>query len=227
MSTVEPQTVEPQKKKRGCLFWIVVGFVVLVVGGYGAYRYGKHRFITAYTDTAPLELGAPDITPQQLGELHGKLAAFGHALRNKTPVDPLVLSSAELTALVSGSPDFERLGGRAKLEVKDGEIGGDLSVPLERLGYPDRWFNGSALFAVTLDNGVLIVTVRSASVRGQPVPDWMIERLGQQNLAKNLYERPDVAALIGRLESIELKDGKVTIVPRIRTGAATGAEPPL
>jgi hypothetical protein len=213
-SQVAPAPVT--KKKRGCLFWGLV-LVVLVCGGsYAAYRYAIHRIVTGYTEPTALDLGEPALSPSQLGELDGRLAAFAQAVRNKHPVEPLVLSSEELTALVVRSPDFRRLGGRARLSIGDGEIESQLSVPLQRLGYPDRWFNGSARFAVTLDNGVLIVTLRSASVRGEPVADWIVEKLRQRNLAKDLYERPEVASLLARLESIEVRNGRITIVPRLR-----------
>ena len=89
-------------------------------------------------------------------------------------------------------------------------------MPLERLGYPGRWFNGSAAFLVALENGVLIVTLRSASVKGEPIPGWIVGRLADRNLAKDLYQRPEIAGLIARLESIDLSNGRITLVPRLR-----------
>jgi hypothetical protein len=210
----------PAAKQRGCLFRALVGLAILValvvVGGYLGYRYAVHRVVAVYTEPAPLDLGEPGVSPAELGELHGRLASFAQALRNKRPTAPLVLTAQELTALVAGSPDFQRLGGRARFSIGGGEIEADLSLPLDRFGHPGRWFNGSASFAVTLENGVLIATLRSASVRGQAVPGWIVEQLGQRNLAKNLYENPQTAAVIARLESIEVGEGRVTIVPRSR-----------
>ena len=206
----------PAKKKRGCLFWAVVLIVVVGGGGYLAFRYAMHRIVAAYTEATPLDLGTPAASPAELGEVHGRLAAFAHALRNKTPIAPLVLTGEELTAIVVASPQFRTLGGDARFSIGEGEIHGELSVPLERMGYPDRWFNGSATFKATLENGVLVVTLDSASVKGDPLPGWIVEKLREQNLAKDLYERPQNAGLIARLESIEVGDGRITIVPRLR-----------
>jgi len=207
-------------KKRGCLFRAVVAAFVLVVavgaGSYVAYRYARHRIVAVYTTTAPLDLPQATLSPSELGDLDGRLAAFVHALRNKNPVEPLVLTGEELTALVARAPDFQKLGARALFSVADGEVRSDLSVPLERLGFPGRWFNGSAAFGVTLENGVLIVTLRSASVKGEPIPGWIVGRVADRNLAKDLYARPEIAGLIARLESIELSDGRITLVPRLR-----------
>ena len=207
-------------KKRGCLFRALVGLavlgVVLVVGGYLGYRYALQRILAGYTDTTPLDLGISPPSPSELGKLDSQLAAFLHALRNKRPIEPLVLTGDDLTALVSRESEFQRSGGRARFSITGGEIRGDLSIPLEKLGYPDRWFNGSAAFLATLENGVLIVTVQSAAIRGEPVPAWILERVRNQNLAKELYEDPTNAALISRLESIEVGEDRITVLPRIR-----------
>jgi hypothetical protein len=207
-------------KKRGCLFWTLATLALLVVaaaaGGYLAYRYATQR-IADYTAAAPLEIAAPSLSPAELGALDGRVAAFAHALRNKNPVEPLVLGGDDLTALVARIPEFRQLGGRARFSIGDGEIRSDLSLPLERMGYPGRWFNGSAAFAVTLENGVLVVKLRSASVEGKPVPGWVLLPVGDQNLAKDLYEKnPQAAGLLSRLESIEVGGGRITLVPRVR-----------
>jgi len=213
-------TAASPDKKRGCLFWAVATALVLVVAGgagsYVAYRYGRHRIVAEYTASAPLDFAQAPLSPSELGDLDGRLAAFVHALRNKNPTEPLVLTGDELTALVARIPDFQQLGGRARFSIANGEVQSDLSVPLGRLGYPDRWFNGSVAFLVTLENGALIVTLRSASVKGEPIPGWIVGRLADRNLAKDLYERPEIAGLIARLESIDLSNGRITLVPRLR-----------
>ncbi len=210
----------PAVKKRGCLFWVLVSglvsVVVLGVGGYVGYGYAKHRVVLSYTEATPIELPEAALSPADLGELDGRVAAFVHALRNKNPVEPLVLTGEELTAFADRVPGLRRLGGHARFSIADGEVRSDLSAPLERVGYPGRWFNGSAAFAVSLDNGVLVVTLRSASVRGNPIPGWIVDTLHNRNLAGDLSEKPEIAGLIARLESIEVGDGKLTLVPRLR-----------
>ena len=221
MTAEQPQIAPatPTGKNRGCLFWALatLGVLVVAVGGEGylAYRYAAQR-VTDYTAPAPLDLAEPALSAAELGGLDGRVAAFAHALRNKNPVEPLVLSGDDLTVLVARIPEFRRLGGRARFSIGDGEVRSDLSLPLERMGYPDRWFNGSAAFAVTLENGVLIVTLRSASVKGEPVPGWILRPMQGQNLAKKLYENPQAAGLVLRLESIEVANGRITLVPRVR-----------
>jgi hypothetical protein len=218
MTAEQPQMspATPTRRRHGGLFWALVAVVFLAAavagGGYLAYRYTIDRL----TDATPLDLGEPTISPAELGGLDGRVAAFVHAIRNKNPVEPLVLTAQELTSLVARSPEFRRLGAHARFSIGNGEIHGELSVPLERMGYPDRWFNGSAAFAVLLENGVLIVTLQSASVKGEPVPGWILQRLRNRNLAQDLHERPLATGLIARLESIEVGNGRITLVPRLR-----------
>ncbi|MGH7896495.1 MAG: hypothetical protein ACREQQ_00965 [Candidatus Binatia bacterium] len=201
--------------KRGPLFWVAV-LAVVVGGGYLAWRYATDRILSAYTEASPLDIGEPAFSPSEFGGIDGRLAAFVHALRNKTPIEPLTLSDDDLTALVARAPEFRRLGARARFAIRDDAIHGDFSLPLERIGYPDRWFNGSGTFAAKLENGVLVVTLQSVSVKGEPIPDWFVRQFRERNLAKEIHESPLAAGLIARLESIEIGDGRITIVPRIR-----------
>jgi hypothetical protein len=206
----------PAGKNRGCLFWALVLAVVVAGGGYLAYRYAIDAIVIACSEPTPLDLGEPALSPAELGVMDGRLAAFVHAVRNKTPVEPLVLTGEELTALVVRIPEFRRLGGRARFSIGEGEIRGELSVPLERIGYPNRFLNGAAAFAVMLENGVLVIALRSVSLKGTPVPGWIVWMLRNRNLAKDLYEDPLAASLIARIESIEVGNGRITVVPRLR-----------
>ncbi|HSD10572.1 MAG TPA: hypothetical protein VLF14_06295 [Candidatus Binatia bacterium] len=218
MTAHEPvfSAATPTSKNRGCLFWALILAVVVAGGGYLVYRYAIEWIVIAYTGVTPLDLGEPALSPGELGAIDGRLATFAHAVRNKTPVEPIVLTSEELTALVVRIPEFRRLGGRARFSIGDGEIRGEFSLPLERMGYPDRWFNCAAAFTAALENGLLIVRLRSASVRGEPVPGWIVWTLRNRNLAKELYEQPLAASLIARLESIDVVNDRVTVVPRLR-----------
>src|SRR5207249_5563294 len=100
MSAPQPESspATPTRKTRGCLFWAFVMVVVVSGGGYLAYRYAIHRIVTAYTETKPLDLGEPLISAAEFGALDGRLAAFAHAVRNKTPVEPLGLTGEERAA---------------------------------------------------------------------------------------------------------------------------------
>ena len=124
----------PTSRNRGCLFWALALAVVVGGGGYPRLplrdRLDRHCLHRG---------GDPALSPAELGALDGRLASFAHAVRNKTRVEPIVLTGEELTALVVRIPEFRRFGGRARFSIDEGEIRGELSVPLERMGYPDRW----------------------------------------------------------------------------------------
>jgi hypothetical protein len=212
----DPSPRAAAAKNRGWLFGVIVLAATVAGGATVAYHYAPGWIVVACTEAAPLDIGDPALSPTELGALNGRIASFIHSIRNKTPVEPLVLTGEELTALAAHIPELRRLGGRARFSIGEGEIRGEISVPLARVGYPDRWFNGSAAFAPVLEKGMLVVTLRSASVKGVPVPGWIVWTLRNRNLAKELYENPLIAGLIARLDSIEVGKGRITVVPHLR-----------
>ncbi len=108
----------PTSRNRGCLFWALALAVVVGGGGYPRLplrdRLDRHCLHRG---------GDPALSPAELGALDGRLASFAHAVRNKTRVEPIVLTGEELTALVVRIPEFRRFGGRARFSIDEGEIG--------------------------------------------------------------------------------------------------------
>ncbi|MEO8496414.1 MAG: hypothetical protein ABI614_15205, partial [Planctomycetota bacterium] len=99
---------------------------------------------------------------------------------------------------------------------QDGEVIGDVSIPVDFLpGGKGRFFNASATFNVTLENGVLIVTLKDANVKGEKLPQQFIDAMGKENLAKDAYKDPEVAATLSRIESLSIEHDKIILKPRV------------
>jgi hypothetical protein len=62
---------------------------------------------------------------------------------------------------------------------------------------------------VTLEDGVLIVTLSKAEVKGEQVPEAFMQEIRKENLAKDLYKDPKNARMIGRFDSISVEDDKI------------------
>jgi hypothetical protein len=71
--------------------------------------------------------------------------------------------------------------------------------------------NGSAGFKVALDNGQLDLRVQEVIVNGKPLPPVFLNELKKENLAQEVQNNPDNAKVINKLESIEVRDGKVVV----------------
>jgi hypothetical protein len=165
--------------------------------------------VKKYTAETPMELPKVEFTAEQMSELQGRIDKFKHALDEELPSEDLVLTADDINALIN---EEEKLRGRAYVAIKDGKVTGDISVPTDMIpGGKERFFNASATFEVTMENGVLVVTLADAEVKGEKVPQEVIDAMSQENLAKDLYKDPKNAAMIRRFDKIEIEDDKIIL----------------
>src|SRR5262249_31633184 len=117
--------------------------------------------------------------------------------------------------------------GRIYVSVEGDKLKGQVSLPLDVFKVSmlrGRYLNGEADLKASLQEGVLIVTLDSIEVNGQTLPEEILTNLRQQNLAKDAYKNPKNAELIRKLESLEIKDGKIIL--KVRAKPAEKTEPP-
>ena len=79
-----------------------------------------------------------------------------------------------------------------------------------------RYLNGSGGLNVALADHRLVVMLQSLEASGQSPPPQILTQLQSLNLAQNVMGDAQTAELIGRLESIEVKDGAITIKTRAK-----------
>ncbi|MEM6979208.1 MAG: hypothetical protein AAF539_06025, partial [Planctomycetota bacterium] len=131
------------------------------------------------------------------------------------PLTELVLTSDELNALIAGN---EQLRGRVFVDIVDGEITGKVSIPTDMLpGGKGRFFNADGRFDVSMQDGVLVVRLVGGSVKGEPIPEPIMEAFAQENLAKELYKNEQNARVLRKFESIEV--GEDSILLKLREPA--------
>src|SRR5262249_46295257 len=128
-------------------------------------------------------------------------------------------------------PDLSGLKEKVFVTIERDKLKGQVSIPLEFLGLPmfrGRYLNGEAELKVSLNNGLLLVTLESFEVNGQRPPEEFLANLRQQNWAQDAYKNPKNAEFLRKLESIEIKDGKIIIKPRAKdAGTAPRTSEPL
>lgn len=209
----------PIRKRRGCLFYLGITLAVLLLLGclltFLTVRFIKGQ-ITAYTDSAPMTLPKVEMADAEFKRLEERVTAFGKALDQGQPAQPLILTEREINALLTRKPEAKELADKIYVSLKDNQVTGQVSFPLAGLGWiaKDRYLNGEAAFNVSLQNGVLIVTAQEVKVKGKSLPETFMSQVRQENLAKDAYKDPKNAAAISKLERIEVKDGRVIITPR-------------
>ena len=214
-STTPPQV----RKRRGCLFYgcltSLVLLVIVCVMAFFAVRFVRNR-INAYTDAAPMKLPKVEMAQAEFKELQGRVKSFGDALDQGKPTEPMILTERDLNALLADAPNTKELADKVYVSLTGDQVKGQVSIPLTGLGWlgKGRYLNGDATFNVSLENGVLIVTASEVRVKGQPLPDSIMSRLRQENLAKDVYKDPKNAEAIRKFQSLEVVDGRVIVRAR-------------
>ena len=238
MATTDPEfyqapkfTPEPPPpalpRQRGCFFYgciiasvMAVLMVILVgVGAFLTYRF-VGRLVDEYTSTTPRDLPKVEMPPEQLKTLKDRVESFKEAVNTGAPTEPLVLTSDDLNALIAENPELK---GIVYVKLEGNEAKGQISLPLDKLNVGmvrGRYLNGEADFKASLSEGVLIVTLESIEVNGQKLPDEFLTELRKQNLAKDTYKDEKTSEMIRKLESLEIKDGKIILKVRARKGDA-------
>jgi hypothetical protein len=126
----------------------------------------------------------------------------------------LVLSADELNTLIHEHPDLVQFRDRLHVSIKNDQLSGQLSYPLDSFGFPGHYFNGEGEFSVKMDRGILEVSALSLKVRGVEVPQQFLKGINEKNLAAKLYENPKSLALMKKIERVKVGDGKLVIQRR-------------
>jgi len=216
---------QPAKARRGCFFYgcitSLVLLLVLTIAIIAGVYYVKKKvsgLVANYTDSQPMTLPAVQMSKADLDKLKQRFDSFEAAVRDQKPTEPLVLTAEEINALIATAGDAQKFKGKVYITLDGDKVKGDLSLPLQDLAglkmFKGRYLNGSGTFAVSLQNGVLFVAPQTITVKGQTVPDAYMQGIRSQNFAAGLTNDANAMAVLGRLQEIQVKDGKVTVVPK-------------
>ncbi|MEM1068366.1 MAG: hypothetical protein AAGI63_05690 [Planctomycetota bacterium] len=211
-SAPESPVVQQGSGSRGCLYGclaiIVGGLLLLLCAGLGGYWFIKGQ-IEKWTSTEPGNIPTVEYSEEQMAELQGRVDAFSEAMdEDRTPDEDLVLTAEEINALIGSNEDMR---GKVFVTIENDEVSGEVSFPLDEIGFPGRYFNGSASLSVSMENGILIVTLTDASVNGEKVPEEIVKEIAKENLAKDLYNDADNAKTLRKFESVRVEGDKLIL----------------
>jgi hypothetical protein len=204
--------------------------LLLAVSGLIAVHYAKkaiNGLVNDYTDTQPMTLPTVQMSSADLAKLKKRYADFEEALKAQRPTPPLVLTADEINALIASGSDKQSLKGKLYISLDGDRVKGEMSLPLKDLPWKkvkDRYLNGSGTFNVSLRNGILSVSPQTIVVKGKPVPEMYMQGIRNQNFAQTLTNQHDATAMLQNLQDIQVKDGKLIVVPKEKAEAA-GSKP--
>jgi len=177
------------------------------------------RYINEYTDSAPLTLPTVQVTDEEVRQMRERIGKFREAVLSGKPVEPLIVTSDEANALIAKDPEMKGLQGHFYLTFEEGKVQAQLSIPAERLlsvGFlKGRYLNGTGIFNVSLRDGTLWVSPESImSSKGKSFPEDAMRNLRNANFASAYTNNPDFNAAMAKVEDIQVKPGKIIIVPK-------------
>ena len=222
-----PDEYEAPPRQRGCFFYgCIIAIVLTVLAAifvgillFVGYRYLGQK-VQEYTADAPEKLPALEMSDNDRSAVKDRWDAFRKAVEAGTASEPLVLSSDDLNALIEQNPELK---GKIYVKVEGDEVKGQVSIPLDALPLPmfkGRYLNGKAQIKASLFDGELIVHLEEIEVKGKPFPPDLMTELRKQNLAKDAAKDKDTSAMLRKLESLEIKDGKIILKIRAKTSGA-------
>jgi hypothetical protein len=217
-------------KRRGCFFYgcitVLVIMVLVGIAGFFTIRYVANKvtaFVEQYTDTASMTLESVQVSAAEYQQLDKRVTDFADAVNARKATPALVLTAYDINALIANNPAWKGLKNKVYVTVDGDQIKGKVSIPMDDLAQvpllsrlKGRYLNGSAAFKVSLANGALVVSLQSLEAKGQSPPPEFMTQLQTVNFAQNATQDPKTQEMMGRLESIEVKDGKITIKVRAK-----------
>lgn len=131
------------------------------------------------------------------------------------PIEELVLTADEINALIGAE---EQLRGRVFVRIEDGRVFGEVSIPMDKIpGGRGRFFNADAEFSVAMEDGMLEIHLTDANVKGERIPEAVLEGFSQENLAKDFYKDRKNAEMLRKFETIEVVDDSIVLKLRAKS----------
>ena len=214
---------QQQKTRSGCWKYGGIGclviIIVAIIGGYFAYKGIKgllSEMTEKYTSTVQVDLPTVDASTEEVAAIVDRVDSFTNALQGDDLPEPLTLTSRDINILINNHPKWQELAGKVYVTIEGDQVKGEISLPLGEAGkmFNGRFLNGSASFRLGMEPGRLLLFLDSAEVGGEKLPGEIITMLKERNLAEKTNERPDVAEMLKKLESINVKDGSLIISPK-------------
>ena len=128
------------KKPRGFLFYAGVAAGALLLASLlaaGAVTLYARSLIISHTDTAASPMPVAELPGADYEALEKRVETFRTSIRESSEIPELVLSAAEINALLARKSDStDRVGDMLRITIEGDKIGGQVSLPLDKIGFP-------------------------------------------------------------------------------------------
>jgi hypothetical protein len=205
-----------QPKKQGCFFYgcstFIILSVVVLVGGYFAFRSGVDWIVDRYTTSTPTALPKVEVTGNQYVATQDKIQKFIEAMKTGVGPESITLTAKELNELVAGNQQFKEVAPYVYFDFNGDNVGGKLNLPLTDMGFPGRYVSGEGYFTVSVENGFLQIFLNKLSVNGDSIPEAILGELKKTNLGAESAKKKETIELLKSIKSLTVSNGIVKIV---------------
>ena len=211
MNQIEPE----QKKKKsgcGCFGWgclTIIALIALVIVGI---YYFVNKMVMEYTTDKPIALAEVTATPEEFDGVDEKLKHFVAGLKGTEPAVPLVLTDREINLYLINQPELNEISDKVRVKLDGDQIGVQVNVPLEEFGWAGRYVSGEGTLTASIENKDAVIKVKSLTLNGSTLPDEVMKKLQDENLAEELFKKPEQKKLLEAVDLVIVKNGKLIIV---------------
>jgi hypothetical protein len=214
-------TNQPPKRRKGCLFYgcltltaCFVLFLVLLLAGLYQFR----RVVYQYTDSSPMTLPTLNMTAEQMDAVQRRVETFKDAVNGGRSTPPLELTADDINALIQKDAEFKPFRGRlyvTGLEDGKGKMAGSVKLgDMRFIVFRNRYLNGTATIGVSFQNGILGITPEELTTKGKPLPGQVMDKIRSMHIASRVNDDARASVALNRLQSIEIRDGKLILTPK-------------
>lgn len=216
---------ENTRRGRGCFFYGFVTFVLIflgvIIGGYFGTKQAIRNVVKNYTGTNPVPVTTLQLSPSEKKAMADSISNRAQAAIKESST--LALDQTELNVLLGQNAAVKQLTNQVFLRMESNQIRGELSLRLDQFeswqklakGFGDdltgRYLNGTAILQPSITNGQLAVHLQELTVNSNALPESFTGKIRAANLAQEANSNADFRDVLGKISSIEVKDGKLLI----------------
>ena len=224
-----PEQYQAPPRRRGCFFYgciiasVLALLVAILVGilAFVAYRWAN-RMVDEYTAPRPYSFPRSKCQPRNVRSWTTGSRHFAKPWKWDTAIEPLVLTSDDFNALIEKNGEFK---GTVYVKIEGDQVKGRVSFPLDKLKLPFTMVKGRYLERRGRFQSIALrwrADRPPPGARGQRQesarPDTMSD-FRKENVVKDVKD-PKITAMLRKLESLEIKDGKIILKVRAKPAGA-------
>ena len=202
-------------RRRGRIWLAVAGVVLalLLCGALGVWLWLRQLRDT-WTAASPSPVPVAEAGVQERRRLAPRYRRLQEAARAGRAAEAS-FGSEELDVLIASAEELSGLRGKVSLSLDGEAVVARVSLPLGEVPLASgRYLNGEFRLRVSVSSGRPEVEVLEGRTSGgAPYPSWMVRRVNAALSRPEVQERL-ARALRGRVESLEVSGGRVTVRTR-------------